>query len=291
MICLKPLRIVNPKYKIEGRNPKEFISFPDYFIFVPCGQCYSCFKTWQSSWRVRLLNHWKYLSPQERHRSVFVTFTFSDKYIKKANKDTASFVKHFRDAFRKKYKRSCTFWMVREYGEDTNRLHYHGILFDFPGNRFDLSSLWPFGHTNIKSVTTKRVSYITKYATKGMKGKIFYDKSEKPKIYCSPGIGKAYCDDPHNKRMLKPFPGKYNLTTIGLGMPYQLPKYYKDKMLDKKDLLLLRIDSFMNPFVKPPYRIGNLEFNNLSNFINRLYTDYRVLSPLINQLYEQSKQN
>lgn len=286
MQCLSPLRIVNPRYKKEGRNPLEFQSNPDYFIFVPCGICLHCIKTWQSSWRARLLAHWKYLPKDKKDRSVFVTFTLEEKYLKKADKDFAPFVKTFRDNFRKKFKRSIQFWAVREYGDNTERLHYHALLFDFPGNRFDLSALWPYGHTNIKKIIPQRISYIVKYTTKNLSNVVFFDKKYKPKCYCSPGIGKAYVDDPLSEEHLRPFEGKYNLTTQGLGARYALPRYLRDKMLNYFDKAKLRADSILhiNDLPPPPYRIGSLQYDSIVQFITSLYKDYNKLSPLIDKL-------
>lgn len=286
MLCLQPLRIVNPRYKKEGRNPLEFISNPDYFIFVPCGLCLHCIKTWQSSWRARLLAHWKYLPQEKKDRSVFVTFTLEDKYLKSADKDFAPFVKTFRDNFRKKYKRSIQFWAVREYGDETQRLHYHALLFDFPGNRFDLSSLWPYGHTNIKKIIPQRISYIVKYTTKNLSNVVFFEPKYKPKCYCSPGIGKAYVDDPLSDSHLHPFEGKFNLTTQGLGFSYSLPRYFRDKLLSYFDKAKLRVDSILHQddLPQPPYRIGQMHFDSITTFITRLYQDYYKLSPLIDKL-------
>lgn len=289
-ICLKPQRIINPRYKKDGRKPFEYRSFPDYYLEVPCRLCINCIKNYQSEWRVRLLAEWNYSPPEVKERTYFLTFTINSDWISFCQEFPEKAVKWFRDEYRRLFKCSCRYWMITEFGETTGRFHFHAILFGCKASKEQLESIWKFGFIKRKPCTTRRISYITKYITKVAED-VFIDKSRLQKVFCSPGIGKKYAEDINNVRYAHPSEGRFNLTVHNFGMPYKLPRYLQNKIFSEDELRLIKFDRqiFMS-IPKPPYRVGKFSFGTVESFTKYLLTNYNVLHPLFIKNYEYQKQ-
>ncbi len=64
------------------------------------------------------------------------------------------------------------YYIVPEWAEDTNRLHWHCVIYDFPYKPTfkEQQIFWPHGRTEIKYVKDKEKSYkyVTKYFTKAL---------------------------------------------------------------------------------------------------------------------------
>lgn len=90
-----------------------------------------------------------------------------------------------------------------EYGDQTNRPHYHGLLYDFPDNAIQLlKTEWEksFGFTLFEVVPSlnpdgsparvKVANYVSKYIAKDHKYRAVEDKLvEAPRRFCSRGFG------------------------------------------------------------------------------------------------------
>ena len=150
-------------------------------IKLPCGKCAECIHDYYSYWATRgyyeLLN-WK--------ESYFVTFTYDENHLPK----NRSLNKKYFQKFIKKVKRnyvSTKEHPIRqiycgEYGEQTQRPHYHAILFNISlsdlveSRRSDqgylcydsprLRSLWGNGNIEISEATPATIAYLFKYVLK-----------------------------------------------------------------------------------------------------------------------------
>lgn len=290
MACIIPIRTINPKYKKmvkHCRDPAtevyQYEDREDFFLDVPCGICCNCLKSRGTMWRTRLLEEYYSLTEDERRRSYFVTLTLSDEYI---NKDISKLVRLFFERVRKTTKKSPRHWLITEYGDTTKRLHLHGLLFDFPLPRYQLRKYWKYGHVTCDLITPRRVSYITSYVNKSLKGDTLENPDYHQKIFTSPGLGKAYVDKSsthaHCRVYGRPVPFMYNRSN----MPIALPRYYRSKLYSEGELEDLKERYYANlsddVIPEPPYFIGKTRYDD--------YTVYKgVCDEIRKQKYKQYK--
>lgn len=261
MSCSNPKVIRNPRYKDWDTRRKIEYSLkhfdtpilPDRYLQVPCGKCSDCRRARLRDWRFRLL-----YEVSQHYMSAFVTLTFDDKNLAKYKDDPNRAVRQFLDACRKHYGRQLRHWFIAEFGTDTNRIHYHGLLFGFyckPGSKefYKLKSLWNRGIIWVGYVDgAKTVNYVVKYITKG-------DNSGKlqPRVLTSQGIGLSYITDVtrlyhHNQRSL------INYIRLN-GQIYPLPRFYQSKIFTEDELLQISVENALRP---PTYRIKDKVYSN-----------------------------
>lgn len=156
---------------------------------VPCGKCLECLKDRQNSWKIRL---------QEESRDhlycYFFTLTYNDenvpfvihngeKVLHVCKVDIQKWIKRSRIYYERLFKRPIDFkyFVCSEYGPNTARPHYHGIIFTDISPVF-ISSMFHdwvsrFGFVNFSEVgklgkrkTKSRISsvgnYVAKYCAK-----------------------------------------------------------------------------------------------------------------------------
>lgn len=270
MPCCAPRTIVNPHYKKVARDNDEDVELyndrPDYYIDVDCGVCINCVKKRGNTWRLRLLDEWRYMSSDAQANSFFVTLTVAPRYYREALTNPRSLIKKFLDRIRKEYGSTPRHWITTEFGEEKGRLHYHGLFFDVNFDIFQLEDYWKYGFTDVKYLTTGRVAYITKYITKFLDDDVILPQF-KQRVFTSPGMGKAYVQDPYNLDWHNPAPGEYlpiyltdNNYIVGL------PKYYRSKLFTDVDRDIMKEAYFANlsPDVIPdtPLSIGKVKYDD-----------------------------
>lgn len=220
---------------------RSFSGRRDFRIVVDCGQCLHCLRRRASGWRLRLLDEFSYASRQEQSKCLFCTFTVRPEFYDDFVRTPELFVRRFFDRVRKFRGHSLKHWFVTERGDNTDRLHLHGILFDCELHHDDIERLWSYGYINTSPLRSGAgISYVTKYITK-FADDWFVDKSHKSKVFCSPGIGKRYSEDSrnisfHKSEGLRPFMLAPDGSLIGM------PRYYRSKIFDEDDLRAIRSD-------------------------------------------------
>ena len=105
---------------------------------VPCGKCLECLKDRQNSWKIRLVEEARV------HKYVyFFTLTYNDDSVPfttlpdgtrvnhVSKYDVQLWIKRNRIKFERMLKRDIDFkyFVTSEYGPNTGRPHYHGIIF------------------------------------------------------------------------------------------------------------------------------------------------------------------
>lgn len=132
---------------------------------VPCGKCIECLKDRQNSWKIRLTEE------ARDHKYVyFFTLTYNDdtvpySYDPDGNKvlhfcksHLQLWIKRYRMAYERLFKRQIDlkYFICSEYGPNTGRPHYHGILFTDISPTFITSMFndWKdtYGFTNFSEV-------------------------------------------------------------------------------------------------------------------------------------------
>lgn len=162
-------------------NPDEFnrqgFNYRD--LTLPCSKCFGCYSTLVGSWASRCLHEASLYSD-----NCFLTLTFNDESLLQHCPDgylnKTLFPKFLKD-LRNRFYPGIRFFHCGEYGSKRGRPHHHALLFNFnfpdrvPFARRGkhvvcsselLSKLWPYGFSEIGTVTSDSAAYIARYCTK-----------------------------------------------------------------------------------------------------------------------------
>lgn len=97
----------------------------------------------------------------------FVTLTYDDEHVPKGNTLVKEHALQFRKALSKRLGYFPRYFMVGEYGNRSERPHYHAALFNLPSSKSDaIENAWGKGFTSISPMTPERAAYIAQYCTK-----------------------------------------------------------------------------------------------------------------------------
>lgn len=105
---------------------------------VPCGKCIECFKDRQNSWKIRLTEE-----ARDHLYVYFFTLTYNDdtvpwslspdgtKVLRPSKVDIQLWIKRHRIKYERYFGRKIDFkyFICSEYGPNTGRPHYHGMIF------------------------------------------------------------------------------------------------------------------------------------------------------------------
>lgn len=223
-------------------------------MIVPCGKCIACRIKKRQEWAMRMLHEktsWK--------DSLFLTLTYDDLHLPFGNKNLPTlrkdhlqkFMKRLRHHLRIRYnvynprvngkplKRYMTYplryFACGEYGENTQRPHYHAIIFglsQFKEHREIIKNCWPYcdwknnyiERKSFGSAEADSMRYVSQYIDKKFSGDYandLYESLGRESVFklASNGIGKQYCIE--NADMIEE--NKY-LTMNGSRV--SLPRYY-----------------------------------------------------------------
>ena len=130
---------------------------------MPCGKCIACLKRKRDEWVFRLqkeIGLSKY--------AYFVTLTYDDVHLSLTPSLNPTLKKEDLQNFFKRLRKKgylCRYYAVGEYGGQTQRPHYHLILFT-NSEKDDVTRAWNFGLTHFGSVNPKSISYLVGYILK-----------------------------------------------------------------------------------------------------------------------------
>jgi len=190
MACYHPLK----GYKSKTRNPtgKRSIVFnkqeglTDLPVELPCGQCIGCRLDRSRIWAIRCVHE-----ASLYEQNAFITLTYSPENLPKHGSLVLEHFQKFMKRLRfQNSDRTIRFFQCGEYGEKSQRPHYHACLFNFD---FDdkvhwktvndekyyisekLQKLWGLGHTVTGDVTFESAAYVARYITKKITGPLADD--------------------------------------------------------------------------------------------------------------------
>lgn len=185
MSCVRPLR----GYLSRTRNPSGKRSvvfdsvkgFADRPVTVPCGQCIGCRLERSRQWAVRCMHE-----ASLHDDNAFVTLTYEDEHLPRfGSLDRKAFPLFMKRLRKLEDGKRIRYFYCGEYGDRSNRPHYHGLLFGFDFRdkvlhtfRGDhavyrsetLERLWPFGLSEVGTVTFDSAAYVARYITKKVTG-------------------------------------------------------------------------------------------------------------------------
>lgn len=198
---------------IIGTACANSIKLKDLEFRVPCGKCLPCQKKRRSEWSLRLEHEYLFSDS-----AYFITLTYNDyyiprtkegyqtlykkhlqNYIKRLRNDHVKYVSKTLNISKKEVKhraKPLRYYAVGEYGSKTRRPHYHLILFNMDiGNLAPIKNQWKHGMSDVGTVTSASINYVTKYMFKQFNRKT--DKRTPPFSLMSkkPIIGQAYLEN------------------------------------------------------------------------------------------------
>lgn len=199
----------------------------DYDLYVPCGRCRACRIARAREWSVRLLHELGY-----HDKSVFLTLTYSDGDLPLSGEIDKAELQGFIKRLRRRLEPDrIKYFAAGEYGEKSDRPHYHAIMFNVGYKDYnEIKESWNKGFVYVGSVTYDSCRYVADYIQKRLIGGEAIGKREQPFALMSKGIGLRFAKD--NESYLKS-----NLGCTVRGVRMGLPKYYQKKLeIDGSDL-------------------------------------------------------
>lgn len=216
MNCFAPLSLPRP----NGRGPADRVS-------VPCGKCEPCLN--------RKRNHWSFRCSEEfknSESSYFITLTYDEhNEALTLGNVSKSDIQEFISTLRY-HSGKLRYFISSEYGPETCRPHYHGLLFyqtykSFDRINQDVLKSWKKGNIKVDFVNDARVAYSTGYIIQksitppGLQP-VFSLMSRRP------GIGASYLAKhkagQNGTRFYATLPG---------GIKQPLPRYYIEKLFNE----------------------------------------------------------
>lgn len=171
-------------------------------IQVPCGQCIGCRLAYSQMWAVRCFHEMRL-----HDKNCFLTLTYDDLHVPWSSKtgeqtlqkrDMQLFWKSLRKAYPDV---KIRYFCAGEYGDLTNRPHYHSIVFGldpddkeligvsrdgFPYYKSSkLDSVWKRGNVMVADVSFDTCAYVARYVLKKLNGELGKEKYD--------GIQKEFC--------------------------------------------------------------------------------------------------
>lgn len=282
--CLQPSLAIQ---KEEGEKPVFLRVNKDYdyewflknisnsykVFLIPCGKCPNCLKRKSQEWTSRLLKekeNFKY--------SYFITFTYDDDHLTDINKrDLQLFLKRYRKHFNNDGDFKLKYYITGEYGETTNRSHYHAILFQnkpipestmyfYANNLYYcslISQIWSLGNVLVsKQVNERSIKYTITYTLKKL--------GETKVNIMSKGLGLNFLNE--HKEDIKKYDGFY----ISDGYKQRFPSYFRRKLKESTDPADIKYLEDKEHEEKPSHLVsGHTLFDLLDEFLRS--KDSRVL--------------
>lgn len=266
MQCLKPVNI------IKGLDP---LVYP-HGIDVPCGKCLQCRISYRREWSARLKHELGY-----HDRAVFLTLTYSEDKLPPFNslrkKDLQNFYKKVRKRLSYDY-RKIKHFSCGEYGDKTERPHYHAIVFGlglWPEDKQLVMDCWPYADWSVYSikrnsfgyVAPNSINYVAQYIDKKFSGDLarqeYEDRLREPVFkLASNGLGSKHCDENAERYTQDLF---MTINNIKMGLPrYYLKRIGCDLTAAKKrsaDLEREKINDILEIKMTESelYRTGNID--------------------------------
>lgn len=260
MTCYHPIKA----YYAKQLNPtgKRSIVFnvreaiDDRSVTLSCGNCISCRLERSRQWAIRCMHEAKM-----HQENCFLTLTYDENNLRSDQSlHKEDFQKFFKRLRKQLYPQSPRYYMCGEYGETTNRPHFHACVFGYRPhdltiyktnasghvlyNSKSLQKIWTAGHAVIGELTFESAAYVARYVLKKVNGKQAEQHYQHMNAY-----GEIIQKLPeYNQASLKPAIGKTWLDKYGQyiqehdflvvnGRKVKPPKYYDKKLHELQPIL------------------------------------------------------
>lgn len=245
MPCYGPLTAYQPKAS-SGQTRlvfKKADSETGIAITIPCGKCIGCKLEHSRQWAMRCMHEKRMHS-----ESCFLTLTYDNAHLPAGGTLVKRDLQLFMKRVRKQFGEGVRFFACGEYGDKTQRPHYHVLLLnkDFADRKpvttrsehpyytsVLLSKLWTDGGHTIGNVDFESAAYVARYCTKKISGpgaEKHYGQREKEFLLMSrrPGIGTTYLQKYEREIYAHD-------NVIVNGVPSSIPRFYDTKFASLSD--------------------------------------------------------
>ena len=216
MRCTSPVRLrhLSPSLYPDG-------------LLVPCGKCLACRIAKRTEWAMRMLHE---LSDYED--AVFVTLTYDEDHIPSNHSLKKSDLQKWFKRVRKEIEpKKIRYFACGEYGDKTQRPHYHAIIFGLSlrvDDKMVMQSKWPMGRLHYGTAEPDSIRYVAQYIDKKYTGDFakreYAEKHREPVFRVSSlGLGRSYINK--NSDQIK----RMGHCTVR-GVLHSLPRYYLNKL-------------------------------------------------------------
>ena len=155
--------------------------------------------------------------------SIFVTLTYSEEELPQDKLVSKRDLQLFLKRLRKSYPTPLKYYASGEYGEKTDRPHYHLIIFGMKlTDEHYIETAWNKGRIDVGTVTIESCRYVASYIQK----KLYKQPKEKNSTVFSlqsQGLGLTWAKD--NQKQLQ-----QQEKTTHQGIPMGIPRYYVKKL-------------------------------------------------------------
>lgn len=200
---------------------------------VACGKCLACRIAKRREWAARMIHE---LSCHDD--AVFITLTYNDEHNDNSVhlRDFQLFLKRLRKSLGE---RKIRYFACGEYGEQTQRPHYHAIIFGLSLRDSDkklIMDAWPYCDWNNPHIRKNSfgvaepdsIRYVAQYIDKKFTGDLAdeeYEQKGRDPVFkvSSLGIGRQWLEK--NKKQLQE-----NKCFTLRGVKYSLPRYYLNNL-------------------------------------------------------------
>lgn len=241
-----PFLTTNPAKALNRNSP----------ITLPCNRCNGCISDRQQEWGTRCVHEAK--MHQNTTGNSFITLTLSDEHYPDSGSLTKRDWQLFMKRLRREFPHRIRFFMCSEYGDKNFRAHFHALLFgeDFRLDRkvwrttksgpvyrsATLEKVWPYGQSEIGTVTMASARYCAGYIQKklyGAKNPAQYEhihpvtgsairvEPEFALMSNRPGIGHTWFE----KYKSDAFPSDFIVVD---GQQMAVPRYYLRKLTEEE---------------------------------------------------------
>lgn len=149
-------------------------------LTLRCGQCRGCRLEKSRQWAIRCMHE-----AQMHRENCFVTLTYADEELPKNGSLDKSHLQKFFKRLRKNTGKEIRYYACGEYGDETQRAHYHACIF---GHSFadqleyrqigdvtlymsdELNRLWGHGGTTVGELNFQTAAYTARYVMKKQTG-------------------------------------------------------------------------------------------------------------------------
>lgn len=151
--------------------------FQGILMEVPCGQCMGCRLAKTADWATRITQE-----AQLHNDNAFITLTYNDEKYPAGGTLVKEHLQRFFKRLRKYLSPTkIRYFAAGEYGDKTQRPHYHSIIFNYWPEDCEtykktsygtlwtspkLEKLWSYGFVTIGAVTYETAAYTASYVTK-----------------------------------------------------------------------------------------------------------------------------
>lgn len=196
--------------------------FPNSQVHVACGQCMPCRITRRTEWLTKLELEYRYWK-----KGVFVTLTYAPEHLPESDvyeggnlqkEQLQNFVKLFR-YYCSEENVKIRYFGVGEYGDKSNRAHYHLAIFNVDGIMAQrlVKLAWTKGHVKVGTLNNNSMRYVLGYTIKKMTNEKDFTDGRQPEFTLmsrKPGLG--HFSIPHFADILK----KRGLVPAGFANQY-----------------------------------------------------------------------